>query len=243
MRTAQLHLHQGVLGLLEGMLRVRWLRLAVAGWHFHVDAVSIVHDHIWDGTSLLLRKAIRRYVREGQRVLDLGTGHIGLLAVYCARTHNVDMVAVDVNQDFIANAKLIAAASEVPGIDFRHSDWFSRVDGTFDLIFSNCPYIPSEVGCTLPELQPHPEIWDGGHDGMAHARKILARADQFLNPGGLLLLGIDTDYVPTNVTVGLVAACPGLDLVHVVTSWISSSEVYVIGRTIQRPAEQAPPVW
>lgn len=230
MRTAQFQLHVGLLGLLEGMLRVRWLRLAVAGWHFHVDAVSIVHDHIWDGTSLLLRKAIRRYVQDGQRVLDLGTGHIGLLAVYCARSHNVDMVAVDVNRDFIDNARLVGAASEVPGIDFRNSDWFSNVDGTFDLIFTNCPYVPTEVGSSMQDFPTHPEIWDGGCDGLAHVRKILGQVEQFLNPGGIFLLGIDTAYVPNSVITGLVTARPELDLMHTIKSWISASEVYVIAR-------------
>jgi release factor glutamine methyltransferase len=230
MRTAQLQLHQGVLGLLESMLRVRWLRLAAAGWHFHVDAISIVHDHVWDGTSLLLRKAIRQHVRDGQRVLDLGTGQIGLLAVYCARSHDVEVVAVDVNEEFVENAKLVAVASEVPGIDFRISDWFSNVDGTFDLIFTNCPYVPSEKGNSMQEFHSHPEIWDGGFDGMAHMRKILSQVEHFLNPHGALLLGVDTTYVPSAAMVDLIAEHPGIDLVHTIRSWFSPSEVYVIQR-------------
>ena len=229
MRTVELLPEPWFLALLHGMVSLRWFRLALAGWHFQVDAVSLVHDHIWDGTSLILRKGIRRYADDGQRVLDLGTGQLGLLAVYCARTHNVNMVAVDVNEEFVENAQLIAAASCAPDIGFRQSDWFSNVDGVFDLIFSNCPYIPTEEGSSLQHLQPHPEIWDGGHDGLAHVRAIIVNAAKFLMPKGLLLLGIDTNYVERMVTLALIEQSEDLELRRIVESWISCSEVYVIG--------------
>ncbi len=164
MKTAELELWPGVLRLIEGMFRLRWLRLAMAGWHFQVDAVSLVHDHIWDGTSFVLRKGIRRYAHDGDRVLDLGTGHLGLLAVYCARTHQVEMVAVDVNKEFVENAMIVAKASFAPPIDFRQSDWFSKVDGTFDLIFGNVPYIPTEHG--LPRVLTHRNTRKSGMVGM-----------------------------------------------------------------------------
>jgi release factor glutamine methyltransferase len=230
MRTAELLPEPKFLTLLHGMLSLRWFRLALAGWHFQVDAINILHDHIWDATSLVLRRGIRLYAQDGHRVLDLGTGHLGLLAVFCARTHNVNMVAVDVNAEFVENARLIAAASFAPAIDFRQSDWFSNVDGVFDLIFSNCPYIPTDVGHDLNHAQPHPEIWDGGHDGLAHIRAILANVGHFMRPEGLLLLGIDTHFIDRLVTLGLIEAAHDLELREIVESWISSSEVYVIGQ-------------
>ncbi len=229
MRTANLLPEPKFLTFLHGMLSLRWFRLALAGWHFQVDAVSLLHDHIWDATALVLRKGIRLYARDGQRVLDLGTGHLGLLAVYCARTHSVDMIAVDVNEEFVENARLIATASYSPAIDFRQSDWFSKVDGAFDLIFSNCPYVPTDIGYDLEHSQPHSEIWDGGHDGLAHIRAILVNAGQFLRPEGLLLLGIDTAYIERLTTLGLIEASRDLELRNIVESWISSSEVYVVG--------------
>jgi methylase of polypeptide subunit release factors len=207
----------------------RGMRLAVAGWHFGVDAVSILHDHIWDGTSLVLRKAIRRYANDGQRVLDLGTGHLGLLAVYCALTHQVKSVAVDVSSEFIENARLVAVASHASLIDFRQSDWFSNVDGTFDLIFGNVPYIPTKVGKAFKEAREYPEIWDGGGDGLYHERHVIANVARFLNSEGLFLLGIDTFYVPRSTTLTLIKARCDLELREIIRSRISQSEVYVIG--------------
>lgn len=219
--------------MLLGIPRLRWMRLAIAGWHFQVDAVSFVHDHIWDGTSLVLRKAIRRHTRDGDRVLDMGTGHLGLLAVYCARTHNVNVLAVDVNEDFVENARFVAQVSQAPNIEFRQSDWFSNVEGTFDLIFGNVPYVPTDVGLGHQEVHAYPEIWNGGDDGLEPARIILANAAHFLKPKGLLLLGINTAYVPRIATLGLVEASHDLELCDIIESWISSSEVYVVGHKAQ----------
>jgi methylase of polypeptide subunit release factors len=208
---------------------VRGMRLAVAGWHFGVDAVSILHDHIWDGTSLVLRKGIRRYSCDGQRVLDLGTGHVGLLAIYCALTHRVKLLAVDVSEEFVENARLVAAASQASIIEFRQSDWFSNVDGTFDLIFANVPYVPTDVGNTFQQTHEYPEIWDGGSDGLEHERRVISNVAHFLNHDGLLLLGIDTFFVPRAVTLALVKASPDLELREIIQSWVSRCEVYVIG--------------
>lgn len=228
MRT-EVSLWLSVSDLARWLPRLRWFRLALAGWHFGVDAVSIVHDHIWDGTSLLLRKGIRRYTCHGQRVLDMGTGHVGLLAVFCALFHQVEMVAVDVNEQFVKNARRVAVASQCPLIDFRQSDWFSNVNGTFDVIFCNCPYVPTEIGATGTASAEHPEIWDGGLDGLTHVRRILCDVSGFLKPEGLLLLGIDTFYVPRLTTLDLLERSQQLELRKIVRSWISTSEIYVIG--------------
>jgi methylase of polypeptide subunit release factors len=228
MRTAELYLWHSLLRPLCSIPRLRCLRLAVAGLHFQVDAISLVHDHIWDCTSLVLHKAIRRYLRDDYRVLDLGTGHIGLLAVYCSRIRKVEVLAVDVNQEFIENARIVAEASGASTIEFRQSDWFSNVDGEFDLIFGNVPYIPTEVGAASHHSHQHPEIWDGGYDGLEHARAILDNVGHFLLPNGALLLGIDADYIPRLATLNLVEESHDLELCEVLKSCISKSEVYVI---------------
>ena len=229
MKTAELDLWLSFWKPLSGACRLRWLRLAVAGLHFQVDAVSFIHDHIFDSTGLILRKAIRRYTHDGQRVLDLGTGHLGLLAVYCARTHNLKVIAVDVNDEFLENARIVAEASHASGIEFRKSDWFTNLDGMFDLIFSNAPYVPTGIGALSHCSQCHPEIWDGGDDGLDCEREILNQAGHFLTRDGLLLMGIDTTYVSRMATLNLVQTARDLELKDIIKSWISKSEVYVIG--------------
>lgn len=229
MKTAELDLWLSFWKPLSGTCRLRWLRLAAAGLHFQVDAVSYVHDHIFDSTGLLLRKAIRRYTHDGQRVLDLGTGHLGLLAIYCARIHNLRVIAVDVNEEFLENARVVAEASDASGIEFRKSNWFSNLDGLFDVIFSNAPYVPTSVGSMSRHSHQHPEIWDGGADGLDCERVILNDAAHFLTPAGIMLLGIDTSYVSRGATTNLIKDTADLELKNIIKSWISKSEVYVIG--------------
>ena len=195
---------------------------------FYVNVVSTRHQHVWDGTTWILRKALRRYVKDGDRVLDLGTGHIGILSIYCSKLRKVDIVAVDINEAFLENAKLVAAASTAGRIEFRRSDWFSNVDGRFDIIFSNVPYIPTEVGLRIQHLTEHREVWDGGDHGDTEVRRILKDARSFLSTGGHLLLGIASMYLPRSVLLPLIDDEPGLVLEEIVTSWISPCEVYVI---------------
>jgi release factor glutamine methyltransferase len=223
--------HHGV-NLLKGLAaipRLRCLRLAIAGIHFKVDAISLVHDHIWDNTSLVLRKAIGRYLMDGHDVLDLGTGHIGLLAIYCAKIRRVRVLGIDVNPEFIENAKIVARASQTEAIEFRQSDWFDNVDGHFDLIFGNVPYIPTEIGDANLYSHDHPEIWDGGFDGLNPARTVIRQVPQYLNDHGVLLLGLDAAFVSDLALTKLVENSRELELQKVIRSWISSSEVFVIG--------------
>lgn len=195
---------------------------------FHVKVVSTKHQHVWDGTTWVLRKALRRYVQDGYRVLELGTGHIGVLAIYCGSIRKIQMVAVDINQSFIENAKLVANASMAGQIEFRQSDWFSNVNGKFDIVFSNVPYIPTDIGVGINTLTKYREVWDGGPDGGNEIRRILGDIPNFLTPGGRLLLGIAPVYLPRSAVLGLIKNRPELELENIVTSTLSPCEVYVI---------------
>lgn len=213
---------------LAAIPRLRCLRLAIAGIHFKVDAVSLVHDHIWDNTSLVLHKALRRFLKDGDYVLDLGTGHIGLLAIYCAKIRQVRVMAIDVNPEFIENARIVAHASQAQGIEFSQSDWFSNVEGHFDLIFGNVPYIPTDVCDSKLYSHDHPEIWDGGFDGLNPARNVVRCVPEYLTDHGVLLLGLDTGFVSDLSFKKLIQDSKDLEIQNVIKSWISSSEVFVI---------------
>ncbi len=124
-------------------------------------------------------------MKDGHRVLELGTGHIGVLAIYCSSIRKIQMVAVDINESFIENAKLVASASDAEGIEFRQSDWFSKVNGKFDIIFSNVPYIPTDIGMRIQTLTKYKEVWDGGPDGGNEIRRILKDVPNFLAGEGV----------------------------------------------------------
>ena len=89
--------------------------------------------------SHLLGEAVLAEVREGDRVLDMGTG-CGVNAILAA-SKSVDVTAVDVNPHALDAARANAARNGVADrVTVRHSDVFSDVDGAFDLIIFDPPF-------------------------------------------------------------------------------------------------------
>lgn len=89
-----------------------------------------------------------------------------------------------------------AAMGGEPRLRFLHSNLFEKVQGRYDIIVSNPPYIRSSVIETLePEVRVHePRLaLDGEEDGLAFYRKITEAAPHFLKPGGQLFYEIGHD--------------------------------------------------
>lgn len=81
-------------------------------------------------------------------------------------------------------------------ISFVQGDLFEKVEGKFDIIVSNPPYIPSGViGTLMPEVREHEplEALDGGEDGLSFYRRIVEECRPHLCGGGMLFLEIGYD--------------------------------------------------
>ncbi len=90
-------------------------------------------------TSHLLGEAVLAHVRQGDRVLDVGTGS-GVNAVLAA-SRGATVLAVDTNRHALEAARANAARNGVAQqVEVRHSDVFSAVDGVFDLIVFDPPF-------------------------------------------------------------------------------------------------------
>jgi release factor glutamine methyltransferase len=121
------------------------------------------------------------------RVLDLGTGSGAIaLAIAQARPDAV-VLAVDASAGALAVARANAERLRLP-VRFAQSDWFSNVQGAFELIVSNPPYI-AEQDPHLPALRHEPRsALVSGSDGLRDLRTIAAAGPAHLVPGGWLLL-------------------------------------------------------
>jgi len=115
-------------------------------------------------------------------VLDMGTGS-GIQAVTAAAKDNVvRVVAVDINPEALETTKRRAAETGVlDKLTLIQSDLFERVEGRFDWILFNAPYLPSEAGLEDP-------TWAGGERGAEVTERFLAAAHDHLQPGGSILL-------------------------------------------------------
>ncbi|WP_323042240.1 peptide chain release factor N(5)-glutamine methyltransferase [Gemmobacter sp.] len=155
------------------------------------------------------------------RVLDLGTGTGAILLSLLADRPGATGVGADVSAAALAVAQGNAQALGLAGrAQFVQSDWCADVQGRFDLIVSNPPYIAlAEMAGLSPEVrdhEPHLALTDGG-DGLAAYRAIAAQAPAHLAPGGRLIVeigagqGPDVAAILTQAGFGAVAIHPDLD--------------------------------
>ncbi len=146
-------------------------------------------------TEELLDQVIKRAPRDREiRCLDLGTG-TGVLAVCMARyLPKARVVAVDVCSKALEVAQANASLNDVSDrIEFIESNWFARVDGQFDFIASNPPYVEHDEISTLPaEVKDHEPViaLDGGIDGLESIRLIADGLRTHLRPDGVVLMEI-----------------------------------------------------
>ncbi|MCB1355099.1 MAG: peptide chain release factor N(5)-glutamine methyltransferase [Maritimibacter sp.] len=128
------------------------------------------------------------------RLLDLGTGS-GILAVtLLAEWPESTGLATDISPDALAVA---GANAETHGVADRltlmEADWLAGVEGTFDLIVSNPPYIAAaEMPGLDPEVRDHdPEVaLTPGGDGLDAYRALVPAARSHLTSGGRLMVEI-----------------------------------------------------
>jgi release factor glutamine methyltransferase len=130
--------------------------------------------------SYLLAEHVRSLV-QGE-VLDMGTGS-GIQAVEAARKPVVSrVVAVDVNPAAVESAKTLAERRGVADkVEFVASDLFENVEGVYDWIVFNPPYLPGEG-------QADEASWVGGETGAETVRRFLRGAHSHLKKNGGILL-------------------------------------------------------
>lgn len=126
------------------------------------------------------------------RILDLGTGTGCLLLSLLYELPAATGVGVDISD---AGLKIAQENALRLGLQLRaqftHSHWCMQVEGEFDIIVSNPPYIPTADIAALPpevaEYEPRLAL-DGGADGMNCYRAIAASLGAHLKPGGIAAL-------------------------------------------------------
>ncbi|MGE0211108.1 MAG: peptide chain release factor N(5)-glutamine methyltransferase [Parvibaculaceae bacterium] len=175
------------------------------GLPFSIDASTL--DPRPD-TEILVELALafaKSRERRRLRILDLGTGSGAILVSLLAALPDAEGVGTDASVAALAMAERNAARNGVAGrAAFRKADWCDGIEGAFDLIVSNPPYIPAgEIAGLATEVSrfdPRSAL-DGGADGLAPYRAIAAGAAQLLVPGGLLVVEIGAGQEPEVVAI------------------------------------------
>ncbi|MCR4842183.1 MAG: peptide chain release factor N(5)-glutamine methyltransferase [Eubacterium sp.] len=136
-----------------------------------------------------------RLLKGGERVLDLCTGSGCILISLLHEVPDAVGIGADISKQAVNLAMENAAANGVAA-DFIVSDLFENISGSFDMIVSNPPYIPTaDMYNLMPEVRDYePSLaLDGGEDGLDYYRRIVAESPDYLKDGGLLILEIGCD--------------------------------------------------
>ncbi len=127
------------------------------------------------------------------RILDVGTGSGVIGLSLAAKFPEAEIVAVDLSDEALAlageNAERLGLSAR---IQFAKSDLLAEVDGVFDLMIANLPYISTQDRHLLSrEVLHDPEIaLFAGAKGDELICALIEQAPPHLRPGGLLALEI-----------------------------------------------------
>jgi release factor glutamine methyltransferase len=150
------------------------------------------------------------------RIVDVGTGSGAIaiaLAILLRRRRmlpEVAVMAIDCSPEALELARENAVAHAVADeISFLTADLLPPAETPFDLVLANLPYIPTGQIDGLPvaaSFEPRVAL-DGGPDGLAVVRRLLAELPAALAPSGTALLEIGFDQGPA--VEAAVAGLPG----------------------------------
>ncbi len=177
--------------LLQRRLSGEPLQYVLGEWEFFGLPFSTDHRALIPrpDTEILCETALS-FLHIGDRVLDLCCGS-GCIGIALAAHTPIDLTSADISEDALALTRENAKRNGI-ALQTVQSDMFSNVEGTFDMIVCNPPYLNEQEMRSLdPSLlfEPHNAL-DGGKDGLDFYRCIAAQYDSYLRPGGYLLLEI-----------------------------------------------------
>lgn len=122
--------------------------------------------------SYLMKKAIEELDLDGKTCLDMGTGS-GIQAEAMLDSGAEKVVAADINPE---------ASEEVSEeVNFVESDLFENLEGSYDLIVFNPPYLPGNKNTDGSET------WKGGEKGIEITGNFLDEASDYLSEKGAIL--------------------------------------------------------
>ena len=145
-------------------------------------------------TELLVEEVLKKLAigePKASRLVDVGTGS-GILAItFALEQPELEVVAADISDDALAlaqeNAERLGVSKRIA---FRRSDLLDQIDGSFDWIVANLPYIPTaDISGLQREVRFDPPMAiDGGEDGLAIVKRLIESIPGKIASNGVVAL-------------------------------------------------------
>lgn len=144
-----------------------------------------------DSETIIEAVLARRDAKSSCKILDLGCGSGALLCALLSEFKCAEGIGVDINRAAVElstrNIRRLGLATRACAIE---SDWMTNVEGRYDIIVANPPYIPASGRMGLPEEvrdYESPAALFGGNDGLDAYRAIMKTIGDRLADGGLVV--------------------------------------------------------
>ena len=162
----------------------------------------LVNEHVLiprQDTEILVEEVLKQ-LHDGMRVLDMCTGSGCILLSLLHYSNDCEGLGVDLSAEALEvagrNVLKVLTQEKSEHAHFLQSDLFEKVEGKFEIIVSNPPYIASaEIEKLMPEVRDHePRMaLDGTEDGLHFYRRIIKEAGKHLVNSGMLFFEIGYD--------------------------------------------------
>lgn len=166
------------------------------GLPFHVDQRVLVPR---SPVAELIHDRFEPWIDSAQvrSILDIGTGS-GCIAIACALAFpEAAVTATDISADALEVADLNCRRHAVAArVKLKETDLAAGLQGPFDVIISNPPYVPDAEADDIPAEYGHEPALGlySGADGLDSARRILQDAPALLSPDGILVLEVGAQW-------------------------------------------------
>ena len=181
----------------------------ITGEQEFMGLVFEVDEHVLiprQDTEILVEEALR-FLHDGMDILDMCTGSGCILLSLLHYSNGCSGTGADISRKALEvaerNARRLAGqgkketdSADGSSIRWINSDLFDKIEGTYDMIVSNPPYIPAgDIASLMEEVKDYEplEALDGKEDGLFFYRRIAAEAYVFLRNGGYLFFEIGYD--------------------------------------------------
>ena len=161
------------------------------GLEFYVNSDVLIPR---PDTETLVEEVLKE-LHDGMRILDMCTGSGCILLSLIHYSNDCTGVGADISERALKVAEKNAESLGISA-EFVESDLFGNIEGKFDILVSNPPYIKTgEIEGLMPEVKDHdPFLALNGHEtGLYFYEKIINEAPEFLNPGAFIAFEIGSE--------------------------------------------------